>query len=108
MTEPLITYLRTHRKRSCLSQDEIAFLLGGMCGTNVSRHELGKRIPLVNTALCYEFLFGVSVSDLYVGVFHQVRNEVSERARILRRSLERKGQCQIRDHKIAFLRKLVG
>ena len=45
MTHNLENYLRTYRKRSNLSQDEVAFLLGCRGGTKVSRYERHARKP---------------------------------------------------------------
>ena len=48
---PLHSYLKTYRKQSGLTHEEIAFLVGGMAGTSFSRHETGRRLPMLRTAL---------------------------------------------------------
>jgi DNA-binding XRE family transcriptional regulator len=69
MTEPLLkTYLRTYRRRTGLSQDEVAWLLGNTCGTSVSRHELGWRMPTLETALAYETILDAPVRELCAGL----------------------------------------
>lgn len=107
MSQPLRTYLRTFRRRSGLSQDEVAFLLGSMCGTSVSRHERGTRIPLLETVLGYAFIFGAEVPALYEGVFSDVQLVVRKRARGLCRSLERQPRGARRDRKIMLLKRLM-
>ena len=87
--KPLDNYLRTYRKRAGLSQDEVAFLLGGGCGTQVSRYELGKRLPSLETALALEAILGVPVKKIFLGRFSKVDLEVRERAKILREKLQR-------------------
>ena len=67
--KPLSNYLRTFRKRSGLSQDDVAFLLGVQSGAEVSRHETFKRVPTLKTALSYEAIFGVPVRELFAGEF---------------------------------------
>ena len=105
--QPLATYLRTHRKRAGLSQEDVAFLLGAMCGTSVSRHERGNRMPMLQTALMYEFVLGATVRQLYEGVFAQARFDVKKRARGLHASLARKPKTAMRDKKIALLARLI-
>ncbi|MEQ1854887.1 MAG: helix-turn-helix transcriptional regulator, partial [Longimicrobiales bacterium] len=105
--KPLRTYLRTFRRRTCLSQDEVAFLLGSMCGTSVSRHERGTRIPLLETVLGYAFILGAEVPALYKGVSRDVQLVVRNRARGLCRNLERQPQGARRDRKIAVLKELL-
>ena len=104
---PLKTYLRTHRKRTGFTHDEVAFLLGGMCGANVARHEKAKRLPALRTVLMYEFIFDVTVRELYEGVFHEMRIRVRGRARGLLSSLSKSPQSALRDQKMETLRRLL-
>lgn len=76
----LSNYLRTIRMRSGLSQDEVAFLLGITGGTEVSRHEMFRRIPTLKNALAYEAIFGVPVRELFAGEFRKVEAEIKARA----------------------------
>jgi len=105
--QPLSTYLRTYRKRAGLSQEDVAFLLGAMCGTSVSRHERGNRMPMLQTALMYEFVLGATVRQIYEGTFAQARIDVRKRARGLCASLARKPKTAMRDKKIALLTRLI-
>jgi transcriptional regulator with XRE-family HTH domain len=84
---PLSNYLRTFRKRSGLSQDDVAFLLGVQSGAEVSRHETFKRIPTLKTALSYEAIFGVPVRELFAGEFQKVEAEIKARAEELARRI---------------------
>ena len=104
---PLDSYLRRYRKQTGFTHDEIAFLCGAMCGENVGRHESGKRLPILKTALMYEFILKASVREIYEGIFYDARDIVRERAKGLRASLERKPKTPERDHKIAVLRALL-
>jgi len=104
---PLSTYIRMYRKRTGFTHDEIAFLCGAMCGSSIARHESGERLPVLKTALMYEFILKASVRDLYEGVFHDVCGAVRARAKGLCASLERKPKSPERDHKIAVLRALL-
>jgi transcriptional regulator with XRE-family HTH domain len=82
----LSNYLRTHRKRLTLSQEEVAFLLGvrGMDkGIKVSRDENFVREPSLQTALAYEVIYGKPVRELFAGLYEQIDRDIAERARIL-------------------------
>jgi DNA-binding XRE family transcriptional regulator len=105
--KPLLTYLRTYRRRTGLSQEEIAFLLGGFTGATVSRHETATRMPVLQNALMYELVFAVPVKDLYFGIYQAARSTVLSRANSLRNSLVRQSRSTLRDRKIAALDELI-
>src|SRR5947199_10723983 len=75
---PLQNYLRTYRRRSFLSQDEVAFLLGAKTGTRVTRHEGSNRTPKMETALGYEVLFGVPLRELFASEAHSVETIIRD------------------------------
>lgn len=82
----LPNYLRTNRKRLALSQEEVAFLLGGTGenkGSKVSRDESFDREPDLRAALAYGLIYGQPIQDLFAGLYEQVRQEMEERAKIL-------------------------
>ena len=83
---PLPNYLRTHRKRAALSQEEVAFLLGvkGMNKANkVSRDEHYARTPTLESALAYEAIYGKPIRELFAGLYDGVEREVVARAKAL-------------------------
>jgi hypothetical protein len=104
---PLQTYLRTYRKRAGFTHDEVAFLCGGMNGAGMSRHETANRLPTLRVALFYEFILGASVSELFEGLFHEVRGIAQARAKGLLKSLEREPATPARDYKVTVLRMLI-
>ncbi len=79
----LLNYLRTYRKRSALSQEEVAFLLGTQSGAKVCRHERFMREPGLETALAYEAIFQRSVSELFPGLYQKIQMQVKARAKSL-------------------------
>ena len=81
--QPLPNYLLTYRKRSALSQGEVAYLLGAQNAANVCRHERFFRAPDLQAALAYEVIFGRSISELFPGLFEQAQREVKARAKQL-------------------------
>ena len=80
MASRIHSYLRTHRKRCGLTQDEVAFLLGCRTGTKVSRFERLARKPNLATALACGVVFGIPAHELFPRAHAEVEKEVAERA----------------------------
>ena len=78
-----------------------------MCGTSVSRHERGHRVPVLEAVLGYGIIFGANISELYEGMLGDVHEAMQPRARGLLRSLERQAKSGVRDRKIAVVKKLL-
>lgn len=79
----LPNYLRSHRKRLALSQEEVAYLLGVQSGAKVSRYEQFARQPSLETAFAFEVIFQRSASELFGGLYQKVEREVTARAKVL-------------------------
>lgn len=71
-------FLRTYRRSAGFTQCEISRLMGFENRSNLSRVERGKRIPKLEQALRYEFLFGVPIEKLVPGLCDQVLNGLWE------------------------------
>jgi transcriptional regulator with XRE-family HTH domain len=84
----LENYLRAYRKRSGLTQREVASLLGCRNGAQVSRYEKRKRVPPLRTALACEAVFGIPVADLFAGTRQAVGKEIGRRLLGLRSRLQ--------------------
>jgi len=106
MAPRIMSYLRTHRKKGGLTQDEMAFLLGYQSGTKISRFERLARHPNLETAIACQVVFGVPAHKLFPGLFAEVERTVIERARLLSGKLEAqsaRGRTGAR-HKLAILK----
>lgn len=79
----LLNYLLSYRKRSALSQNEVAFLLGRGDKRRVSRFERFTRTPDLETALAYEVIYKQPVSELFAGLCQKVERDVAKRAKAL-------------------------
>jgi len=103
----LDNYLRSHRKQSGLSQDEVAFLLGCESGSLLSRYEKRRRLPPLETALACEAVFGVPIAELFAGVRERALRDVAKRRAELKTKLQgqdRRGSAaQMRAHKLRRL-----
>jgi transcriptional regulator with XRE-family HTH domain len=96
MSQRLANYLRTYRKHAGLSQDEVAFLLGGESGTKVSRYEQSSRQPSLETALAYEAMLGIPTRELFAGIFAKVEHSSVDRAETLARKIRASGNRETR------------
>jgi transcriptional regulator with XRE-family HTH domain len=108
VTNPrLPNYLRAQRRKSGLSQNEVAFLLGRMNGAQVSRYEKRRRLPSVETALACELIFGVPVAELFAGVRDSIGKDIGKRRRELSAKLQAKtlkgSEAQMTAHKLRWL-----
>jgi transcriptional regulator with XRE-family HTH domain len=104
MAKRLHNYLRTYRKRTGLSQGEVAFLLGCYHGAKVSRYERHARQPGLETVFAYEVLFGVPARELFGGVFEKVEAITLKRARVLARKLSAASPTSLTAHWLDQLR----
>src|SRR5947208_11233269 len=75
----LDNYLRTYRKRSGLTQSEVAFLLGCKTSAQVSRYEKQHHLPPLRTALACGTIFRVHLPELFAGIQESVDQEIAER-----------------------------
>jgi transcriptional regulator with XRE-family HTH domain len=106
MPAPLESYLRTYRKRSGFSQDEVAFLLGCRSGAKVSRYEQRTRHPNIRTVFAYEVIFRAPSSDLFAGVYQKVEKTTRARARLLAQKLADAKPQRTTARKLAILESL--
>jgi transcriptional regulator with XRE-family HTH domain len=109
MSRPLKNYIRTFRRSSFLSQDEIAYLLGYRQdgGFHVSRFERGKRSPILQVALGLALILGVDPMELFAGEVAEIEETIHCRARILRAHVTREPEGARRDQRIETLQRLM-
>lgn len=81
--KPLPNYLRMYRRRIHLTQEELAFLIGGRERGRLSKYERFRMIPSLQTALALEAALGVPVSELFAGEYAKVETIVKRRAKVL-------------------------
>jgi transcriptional regulator with XRE-family HTH domain len=79
MATRLDNYLRTYRRRTGLTQNEVAFLLGFENRTAVSRYEKRHRLPPLETALACEIILGAPVSELFAGIRQGLQRTIRKR-----------------------------
>lgn len=108
MSRALPNYLKTYRKRSGLSQEDVAFLVGLSSRAKVSRYEGGRRLPALQTLLAYEQVLGMPAQELFAGLNQQVERETRRRAKVLARRATGEDPTRTREHKLATLTAIAG
>ncbi len=83
MSGKLPTYLKTYRKQSGMSQQDLAFLFGCQENGTVSRIERERREPNLDTVFASEYIFGVAGQELFPRKFDRVARRVQPRIRNL-------------------------
>jgi transcriptional regulator with XRE-family HTH domain len=106
MLSKLRNYLRTYRRRSGLTQSEVAFLLGCKDGTIVSRYERGAREPRVKTLLTFEVVLATTSRNLFAGIYQKAEAKVARRAKLLARRLRKTTLDRRTLRKLAALRSI--
>ena len=98
--------MRTCRKRSGLSQEEVSFLLGSQSGAQLSRYENLSREPSLATAFACQAVFRVPAHELFPGIYTVVELKVRRRANVLHGKLDSDRGDRLTERKVAFLREL--
>jgi transcriptional regulator with XRE-family HTH domain len=73
------TYLRFLRRKSGLTQRQLAQVLGTVTRNQVSRHERSVAAPSLIAALGYQTIFHQPISEIFPGLYHTVAAGVEER-----------------------------
>lgn len=81
-------YLRTHRRRWCLRQRELAFLVDLTGATAISRYERTERTPPIELLIAFEVVFGCHGSDLFPALYEDITEQVMRRAKQMFDELE--------------------
>ena len=82
-SQKLGNYLKAYRKRSGLSQSEVAYLLGSKNAAQVSRYERRRCMPPLRTALAFQAALDTPLSELYAGTYESVAKQVTARGQSL-------------------------
>jgi transcriptional regulator with XRE-family HTH domain len=72
------TYLRFLRRKSGLSQRDLARIVGCGSASQISRHERSISPPSLQTVFAYEVIFRRPASEIFPGLFYAVETVVEE------------------------------
>jgi len=90
-TQFLPTYLRTYRKRTGLTQTEVAYVLG-INRSDLWHYETSRREPSLRVLLALQILYRIPLRKLFAGIFLQCRLSTLSRLRRLRGRLVTAGK----------------
>ncbi|MEX2181885.1 MAG: helix-turn-helix domain-containing protein [Gemmatimonadaceae bacterium] len=102
-----VPFLKALRRRTALSQDDVAFLLGALTGTRVSRHETGVCAPPLEVALAYAVIFGAGVEEIHEDECALVAGRVRLRAQKLLKSMVHRAKDPARAEKCESLKRII-
>lgn len=103
----LPNYLRSRRKSACLSQEEIAYLLG-FDSSHISRYERFRRSPGFKIAVAFEVIFRTPIRSLFSGDYRAVERAIHARAKRLAKRLRQGQQDHLTERKLKHLQMIVG
>ncbi len=103
MHTPLPTYLRAHRRRAGLTQDELGFLLGPIDPSEISRVERNRRPPNLRLVATTEMMFGVQGRDLFPEFYSRQERDLMDRLMYMYRVLQRRPRSEELDRKLQML-----
>jgi len=97
-------YLRVYRKRSWLTQSDIAFLMKLPGYTNLSRCEKGQRTPSIEMILIYHILFNTPIEFFFQKQKLFLQEEMLSRIKQLIEDLRPHDKIPKVQRRITFLR----
>ena len=99
-------FLRLHRKRSPLTQADIAYLMSLPDYSNISRCEKGQRSPSVELLLVYHHLFDTSVESFFEPQSDSILSTLLERIKQLASDLKKEEDIPKNASRIRFLEEI--
>ncbi len=98
--------LRTFRKKTELTLEDISQLLGMPYGSALSRCERGQKKPDLEILFAYHILFSASFEELFPEETERIKRKIAKNTRCLLKTLEGLEKTRKNQAKIDFLRSL--
>lgn len=99
-------YIKAYRRRTNLTQQELAFLLGYADNSHVSRVEQGKQEPSLSDTITCELLFNLAACRLFPDVYTSISNKLLQRLDLLQQHLNGEPSTQTSVEKLAVIREI--
>lgn len=96
-------YLQIYRKRSSLTQPDVAFLMEHQDHSKLSRYEKGQRTPSIEMLLAYHLLFDVPIEAFFERQKQELHLRILRRIHDLRNELKARDNIPKAEIKIEFL-----
>lgn len=104
----LKNYLRSYRRRSGLTQKEVAFLLGCNSESKISRYENSVQLPNLKTVLALEVLYQIPPQNLFAGIYETEKQAMIQNAEQLVVRLNQSPPDQATMRKLSVLNAICG
>lgn len=101
--EVYLNYAKTCRKRTGLSQSEVAELIGLKSPHSIYQTEQGNEIPILSRALSYQIIFDKQVHEIFFELSKKSELDTLNRISKLLKELRSKKQNSEIKRKIKFL-----
>lgn len=96
-------YAKTCRKKTGLSQNEVAYLLGLKSSHFISQTELGNEIPALSRCILYHILCDKQVDKIFPDLSEKFALDIFKRIAKLSKQLQKKRQSESVKRKIMNL-----
>ena len=103
----ILSYFKTYRLQSGLTQKDIIFLLSLNSASSVSRTEKNLQRPSLKIALAYSLIFDIEIEKLLPKSSIDINKLIINRASLLATSLQKRPQTPLTKQRIAFLESLL-
>lgn len=107
-SEPLPNYIKMFRRRTGLSQNEVAALLGAKDGRNFSTYERGLHVPKLETILALEVIFDAKAAAIFAGLAFAAERLTKRQAAAVLERLGDDANNPALALKVASLRRIAG
>jgi transcriptional regulator with XRE-family HTH domain len=100
-------YLRLYRKKSPLTQSDIAFLLQLPDYSNISRYEKGHRVPNIDLLIAYHYLFKTPIESFFELQSNEMLISLNQRIDLLIKELKESSTAIHNNNRIKFLEEVL-
>lgn len=100
-------YLRVYRKRSPLTQGDIAYLMNLTDYSNISRYEKGQRTPSIEMLLVYHLLFNTSIELFFEPKHEIILSSLLDRVEKLISDLRKEDKDISNSSRVKFLEQVI-
>lgn len=99
----ILSYFKTSRLQSGLTQKDITFLLSLKSASSISRTEKNIQKPSFKILLAYSLIYDIEIAELIPKAFININKLIIKRAFLLAKSLKKRPQTPLTKQRIVFL-----
>lgn len=104
---PIYHDLRSYRKKTCLTQQDVALLFGNKDVSQISRYETCPINPQVEISLLYHLLFNVPMTSFFAQQKEAIHKKLLQRIPNIINEFKAVQSTPLIEEKIEFLSKLL-